>query len=232
LRKSPWKKPELCSGAFPAVIAPQSEKALKTLAGFAAKIGAEAAFLRAEKRPSLYRSTNLRGGESHAVVLPGSLSLKGARQFDNAAAAVECITAGNRLGVWRANDDSIAFGLQNAVWPARLQLVATRRPHILLDVAHNPDGIEALTNYLDDLSEYPLDKRVGIIGILADKDVKSMLKALESVFSKIILAKPLSDRASEPSKLLEFIADKSKVVLAETPSEALSIARAVARRTG
>lgn len=215
----------------PAAIAPQSGKALETIAGFAEEISAEAAFLTPAERPSIYRLTN-RAKESQIISLPETLSLKGAHQFDNAAAAAACITVGNRLGLWNADDAAVSFGLQNAAWPARLQLVTARRPHILLDVAHNPDGVESLINYLDALSGYPIEKRVGIIGILADKDAKSMLAALEGRFAKIILAKPVSDRAAEPSSLLDFIADKNKAIIAAGPAEALAIAKKTAPQDG
>ena len=77
-------------------------------------------------------------------------------------------------------DENIKNGIENSYFPARLQLVS-ENPKILVDGAHNPDGVKALKNYV----ETYFDKPTAIIGMMKDKDIDSVLKEIAPLFSKI-----------------------------------------------
>ena len=68
--------------------------------------------------------------------------------------------------------------------PGRLE-VARRSPTIVLDGAHNPHGAEATAAALQEAFSFsPL---VGVVGVMADKDVEGLLVAFEPVFAEIVL---------------------------------------------
>lgn len=104
------------------------------------------------------------------------LPLIGAHQGKNAAVA---LAVADLLGV---TDDAIERGLKRVFIPARLEVIS-REPLVLLDGAHNPDGIAALADTLDRLCDV---KPTLIVGMLADKDCESSLSLLASKCAHII----------------------------------------------
>ncbi|MFC1722571.1 glutamate ligase domain-containing protein [Nanoarchaeota archaeon] len=74
-----------------------------------------------------------------------------------------------QLGV---SDDAIATGLREARWPGRVEWF---EKNILVDCAHNPMGIKALSEYVSGL-EY--DKLVVLFAVTLNKDYKRMLNLL------------------------------------------------------
>ncbi len=72
-----------------------------------------------------------------------------------------------------ATDDDIRRGVALTRWPARLE-VLRRRPPILLDGAHNPQGCSALAATLACL--LPGQPVVYLIGMLQDKDYETMMR--------------------------------------------------------
>lgn len=72
-------------------------------------------------------------------------------------------------------------GLSAAVWPGRCQLAAGR---VLIDGAHNPDGISAL---LETLKELPLPEKMPVIfGSFKDKETLQCLELLSTVASRFV----------------------------------------------
>ena len=73
--------------------------------------------------------------------IPIECPLAGRHQVENARTAVAALSL---FGVPAA---AIRAGIAKAVWPGRLERVATN-PDIILDGAHNPAGAAALAAYL------------------------------------------------------------------------------------
>ncbi|MCS6785515.1 MAG: bifunctional tetrahydrofolate synthase/dihydrofolate synthase [Thiobacillaceae bacterium] len=112
-----------------------------------------------------------RVGDQVYVDLPQP-SLAGVFQLHNAAAAIAALTALRpRLTV---SIDAVRTGLAQATLPGRFQVV-TRRPLIVLDVAHNPQAARALA---DNLAHLPAARRIAVLGVLADKDAAGIAQAL------------------------------------------------------
>jgi len=98
------------------------------------------------------------------------LGLEGHHQVHNAANAVICA---RRLGWSKA---AIRKGLREAKHPGRFEIIS-RKPRIILDGAHNPEGITALVERLKEES-----KPVTLLcSILRDKDRTAMLTQLRSI---------------------------------------------------
>jgi dihydrofolate synthase/folylpolyglutamate synthase len=83
--------------------------------------------------------------------------------------------------------------------------VVRRNPTVLLDGAHNPAGAQALATAIVD--GFDFTRLVGVIGVLADKDVRGVLEALEPVLSAIVVTQNASPRAM-PAEELGGLADE------------------------
>ena len=125
-----------------------------------------------------------------------NLKLLGGHQVENAQtalAAVEIICK-----TFNITDESIINGFMNTSNPARFELLK-ENPFVILDGAHNPDGIEALVN---SYKEYFGEKKaVLILGMLADKDSKSSVKLLRGFFDTVYTV-PVSNPRTLSSEAL------------------------------
>ena len=121
-----------------------------------------------------------------------ALALPGAHQADHAAMAVEIALALWRNYGYEIPDDAIEAGLAAARMPARIE-VLRRRPLLLLDGCHNPDGAKALAQTLQ-AAKYE-ENLVGVLGMLADKDYKAMLETLAPCLAKAFTVTPNCPRA-------------------------------------
>ncbi len=121
------------------------------------------------------------------------LPLHGAHQAHNAALALAAVEAFFGAGVRRQLDvDAVRAGFAAATSPGRLERMRSS-PTVLIDAAHNPDGAAALAATLRE--EFDFRFLVGVVSVLADKDVAGILRALEPVFDRIVVTHNGSPRA-------------------------------------
>ncbi|MGQ9865728.1 MAG: bifunctional folylpolyglutamate synthase/dihydrofolate synthase [Pseudanabaenaceae cyanobacterium] len=107
--------------------------------------------------------------------VPYALSLPGEHQKNNAAIAVALVQSLRERG-WSVPERAIAQGLLQTRWPGRLQTLVLGNRKILLDGAHNRDGIQQLRAYID--VQYPDTPCHWLVGILRTKDGEAMVQAL------------------------------------------------------
>jgi dihydrofolate synthase/folylpolyglutamate synthase len=123
-----------------------------------------------------------------------AVNLLGRHQVENCAVAV--MTA-RILGKSEKRIDvsAIEKGLMHVQWPGRFEVIPGQ-PTMIIDGAHNPDGVRVLRENLD---EFFKDKEVVfLLGILQDKDVKTMVTTLFHPQNKVVVVAPLSERAGKP----------------------------------
>ena len=127
-----------------------------------------------------------------------TLSLAGSCQIANAALAVmaaELLRSSNPSIV----QETIAAGLADTRWPGRFERFSAAGRTVLVDGAHNPAGAAALKDSLD--TYYPDEGRVFLLGILRDKDYKTMLATLLHKGDIVVITQPESERAGDPEVL-------------------------------
>jgi len=120
------------------------------------------------------------------------LRLKGEYQKENASTAFAVL---KELGL---NEDIILKGLKKAYWPGRFEFMDE---NILLDCAHNPDGIKALVNSIKKLD---YNKLIVVIGVMKDKDIISIEKKLEKLNPFVIATKASVSRSKEPEEISRY----------------------------
>lgn len=109
--------------------------------------------------------------------------LIGSYQAQNAAVAIRASKRfAARMQVPLTNAD-IKRGLAAASWPVRMERIS-ENPLIVLDGAHNPNGIAAAISTLKRLNP---ENVTLIVGILADKALGKMLGQLDETGARVIL---------------------------------------------
>lgn len=147
------------------------------------------------------------------------LPLHGAHQAHNAAyalAAVEAFTGSKQLDV-----DLVRDAFAQVTSPGRLEVVR-RSPTVLLDAAHNPHGAEATMRAVQD--EFAFSPLIGVVGVMADKDVEEMLRVFEPVMAEIVCTQNSTPRAMPAIELAEIAADifgEERVTLATRLDDAV-----------
>lgn len=131
-----------------------------------------------------YANGNL---DMHGLRLP----LIGDHQILNACTSITAILELKNLG-YKISDEHIRIGLETVKWPCRLSIVKTE-PLIIIDGAHNEDGIDSLTNAF---KKYFNDKKmILVIGMLKDKNYEYAARKLAPLAVKIVTTTPESSRA-------------------------------------
>ncbi len=135
-------------------------------------------------------------------------SLVGPHQVNNAALALAACETLVQKKQAQITETHLRNGLQNTVWPGRLEYVG-ESPLIILDGAHNLAAARNLANYLKD--NLKQRKLILVVGILDDKPYKAMLRPLMKLCNRVIVTRPIIDRALEPgilySEAKQYVAD-------------------------
>ena len=129
------------------------------------------------------------------------LSLLGKHQLLNCAVAVNTIEELNRQGVY-IRKESIISALSNVEWHGRLE-VMNNKPLVVIDGAHNIDGIKKLRDSVE--THFKYEKMVLILGILADKQVEEMIEIIAPLADRIVAVTPNSERAQLAEELKNVI---------------------------
>ena len=124
------------------------------------------------------------------------LGLFGGYQRKNAAVAIEII----KCLPLAVDNQTIATGLANARWPGRMDIIS-ENPFILIDGAHNPAGVRALTDSL--MGEFPKIKFSFIMAVMADKDYVEMAKIISPIAQRIFTVTIDYSRALQAETLAE-----------------------------
>ncbi len=130
-----------------------------------------------------------------------ALSLLGAHQLRNAGVVLEVIDVLRDRG-WKIPETAVKEGLQTVRWPARFE-VLWRNPLFILDGGHNPQCAEALARNLEDY--LPGEKVTFLIGILADKDYRQILRLIAPYAKEFLCVTPDSPRALPAAALAETV---------------------------
>jgi dihydrofolate synthase/folylpolyglutamate synthase len=156
-------------------------------------------------------------------------SLLGQHQGENITVAIAAIERLQMGGIY-ITDSDILDGIAATTHPGRMEIVS-EKPLILLDGAHNPDGMSMLAKTLkEDFSSHRL---ILVLGVLKEKDIKTMVSAIVSLSDVIIVTKSANLRASDPLFLKETIErfDANKKIYVEASiHEAIDHAKRIAKQ--
>jgi len=99
-------------------------------------------------------------------------SMVGRHQIDNALTAIETLRLLKKSGFPRISYIRIYEGIKAAAVPSRCQVLRADKPFIMIDGAHNPDGMRALADFVRTVPKSP---KIMVCGMMADKDWQTAL---------------------------------------------------------
>ena len=129
-------------------------------------------------------------------------------------------------------EDEVRAGLANVRWAGRLQHIDREgRPNLLVDGAHNPEGIDSVASYLE--RHPPAEGAVLLFGATSGKSIERLLEPLAPYFETIVIGRPPIERGVDAEEVAVSARKLFKVVeaQAETPA-AFSLAEAIAGNEG
>lgn len=133
----------------------------------------------------------------------------GTYQVYNAALALSAAQVLQNKGYPITQTDMIK-GCAHTQWPARFEIVH-KQPTIIIDGAHNIDGVKAL---IESLQTYFPNRKIGFVcGILADKNYRQMIDIVIPYAKYIHTVTPDNPRALPAEILSEYIKQKNRQTL-------------------
>ena len=131
-----------------------------------------------------------------------STPLKGDHQFFNAALAVKAVSQSIKM----KNGIFFSMGIRNVIKNSGIEgryEVVSSEPRIIMDSAHNPEGVSAFINEFS--KEYErYRERVLIFGAMRDKSIELMLSALYPYFTEILVTKIEIERSASIEELISM----------------------------
>lgn len=119
------------------------------------------------------------------------VKLLGLYQPRNAALVLDTVDLLRELGM-PISDKNVYFGLQNAVWNARFEIIHDS-PCVIFDGAHNAEGVRAAK---ESIKHYFGDERlIAVSGVLSDKDYTQIGNDIANIADTVFTITPKNSRA-------------------------------------
>lgn len=132
-----------------------------------------------------------------------SLTQIGDYQVENALGAIYALYLLNKKGILKISLDEIRNRIKSSTWNGRMEIVS-RDPLIILDGAHNFDGIKKL---VESIENFKFKKLYLIMSILSDKEHKKMLEEISSYTDEVVFVNLDYKRGTSPEELKKEAAD-------------------------
>ena len=131
----------------------------------------------------------------HADIEDIFLPLYGDHQANNAALALAAVEAFTSVAL---DEELVRDAFSKVSSPGRCEIVY-KDPTVIIDAAHNPHGAAAIAKTIN--SEFDFEVVVGVVAVLADKDVDGILENLSTCLDYIIVCQNSSNRAMAANQL-------------------------------
>jgi dihydrofolate synthase/folylpolyglutamate synthase len=132
-------------------------------------------------------------------------ALAGRYQGENAAIAAA--TAEFLGRTWKPLLESeIIRGIEEARWEGRLETVS-KKPLVILDGAHNPEGARSLAAHIQDIIRKPV---ILVFAAMSDKDIRGMARRLFPVARTVVLTRVPYERSAAPADILALVPEFAK----------------------
>lgn len=132
------------------------------------------------------------------------ISMVGRHQAENLKTALATLEILRRSGAVKLDREALYEGLKRARQPGRFEVIS-EDPLVIIDGAHNEAGAQALQ---ETMAQHFAGKKILLVaGILADKEIDSIVKFLTKITDHIIVTEPDNPRKLAAEKLAEHVAD-------------------------
>ena len=131
------------------------------------------------------------------------IALRGKHQKRNAALALAGLEIA--AGDFPVNESALREGLKTVRWPGRFEILRDK-PTIVLDGAHNGEGVRAL---IEELESFRGQRTVRLLfAAMEDKDWRLMLEGFSEVVDEIVLTRVNMERCADPFYLASQLSGK------------------------
>ena len=132
------------------------------------------------------------------------ISMVGRHQAENLKTALATLEILRKSGAVKLDREALYEGLKRARQPGRFEVIS-EDPLVIIDGAHNEAGAQALQ---ETMAQHFAGKKILLVaGILADKEIDSIVKFLTKITDHIIVTEPDNPRKLAAEKLAEHVAD-------------------------
>ena len=132
-----------------------------------------------------------------------TLGLRGRHQRANAAVALAALELVSDH--FPTSESAVREGLATVRWPGRFE-VMLERPTVILDGAHNGEGVKAL---VDELGNMARGRKVKLLfAAMADKEWDLMVNTLATIADEIVFTRVDMERSADPKQLAESVRDR------------------------
>ena len=145
-----------------------------------------------------------------------NLPLLGSYQIPNCITVLEACSVLRERGL-SLSESAIRNGLKKARWAGRMEICG-KEPLVLLDGAHNTDGILQLANSVN--AYFNETKVTLILGVLGDKEYHKMAEVILPHADAVILTEPHSERKLDVFSLARSISEHNGKIYTEKEIEA------------
>lgn len=209
LEKIAREKAGIIKKGIPTVIYPQQEEVLKVIKNKCFEMDSELYIannenLKFENIVNLDKSYQLLKYNNEIDIL---LPLLGEHQIINLSVAMQAIEVLNNKNIIDISIANIVKSIKNVSWKGRLE-VLSNNPYVVIDGAHNIQGIKTLSRNIKKYFKY--ENLYLILGILADKDVEEMIKIITPMAKKVYSVTPNSIRGELAESLKDEVSKFNK----------------------
>lgn len=132
------------------------------------------------------------------------LPLLGQHQIQNCVTILEACQIIKKCG-FALTEHQIRLGISKTFWAGRME-VCRKQPLVILDGAHNVDGIRRLAESMD---AYFKNKKITLVlGVLGDKEYEKMAELILPFAHQVVFTEPHSDRKLDAQKLANIVTRK------------------------
>ena len=209
LEKIAREKAGIIKKGIPTVIYPQQEEVLKVIKNKCFEMDSELYIannenLKFKNIVNLDKPYQLLKYNNEIDIL---LPLLGEHQIINLSVAMQAIEVLNNKNIIDISIANIVKSIKNVSWKGRLE-VLSNNPYVVIDGAHNIQGIETLSRNINKYFKY--NNLYLILGILADKDVEEMIKIITPMAKKVYSVTPNSIRGELAESLKDEVSKFNK----------------------
>ena len=209
LEKIAREKAGIIKRGIPTVIYPQQEEVLKVIKNKCFEMDSELYIannenLKFKNIVNLDKPYQLLKYNNEIDIL---LPLLGEHQIINLSVAMQAIEVLNNKNIIDISIANIVKSIKNVSWKGRLE-VLSNNPYVVIDGAHNIQGIKTLSRNIKKYFKY--ENLYLILGILADKDVEEMIKIITPMAKKVYSVTPNSIRGELAESLKDEVSKFNK----------------------
>lgn len=148
-------------------------------------------------------------------------SMVGRHQIDNALTAIETLDTLKKNGFRKISYIHIYEGVKSAQVPSRCQIVHEDKPFVMIDGAHNPDGMKALADFVRTIPKTP---KIMVCGMMADKDWQTAIGYISRYIDRAVCLDGFAPKTVFAPKLAEMFSEAEVSSVNDAVSRAVTLA--------